>query len=109
MVYVPYISSKLPGYDGPYPVGAFDLELPIDEPDTEPSASFKLDSDDQPLQLESVLFTMFYPTNKKALENKKLIKWFPRPFASTAYGYAKLAEISRTFAGTVPVRRFNRT
>lgn len=72
------------------------------QPDQQQSASFKIDSDDEPLKLESALFTMFYPTNKKAIDGKKkLIKWFPRPFASTAYGYAKLAEISRTFAGTV--------
>lgn len=31
MVYVPYISSRLPSYDGPYPVGALDLELPVDK------------------------------------------------------------------------------
>ncbi|TIC70784.1 hypothetical protein E3Q03_00770 [Wallemia mellicola] len=104
MVYVPYISSKLPGYDGQYSVGAFDLELPVDEPDREPSASFKLDSEENPLKLETVLFTLFYPTDKNALDKrKKLIKWFPRPFASTAYGYAKLAEISRTFAGKVKI------
>ncbi|TIA91478.1 hypothetical protein E3P81_01958 [Wallemia ichthyophaga] len=99
MVYVPYISSKLPNYDGPYPVGAFDLELPVDEPDEKQSASFKIDTDPEPLKLETVLFTLYYPTDKKAFNGKgKLIKWFPRPFASTAYGYAKLAEISRTFA-----------
>ena len=31
MVYVPYISSRLPSYDGPHPVGALDLELPVDK------------------------------------------------------------------------------
>lgn len=60
-----------------------------------------MESDPVPLKLESVLFTLYYPTNKSDVKKgkKKHPYWFVRPFVSTAKGYAKLAEISSTFAG----------
>ncbi|EXJ88118.1 hypothetical protein A1O1_05046 [Capronia coronata CBS 617.96] len=88
----PLFSSRLPAYTGQYSVGAIDLEIST-EPRTIHAARLK-DSGLPAFQLETVLFTVYYPSARGMESSKPHHLWIPRPLGIVATGYARFAHIS---------------
>ncbi|GAA5896356.1 uncharacterized protein JCM6883_006878 [Sporobolomyces salmoneus] len=83
------ILHSLPRYTGPYPVSTHDVELASSSPDSARFSHALLKSTHQPaLQLETTLFTLFYPTNTDTPKSRSM-PWLERPLSTTARGYAK--------------------
>lgn len=91
----PFFSSNLPRYTGPYDVGALDVEVPVREPRLIDKAVFK-DNDEPAFKLDTVLFTLYYPS-AKGVKSGKHHYWIPQPLWLTSVGYAKVAHISNFF------------
>lgn len=91
LVSQPLLSNRLPGYTGPYRVGAVDVEYPLETPRRVSDAKFKSKSDgDYAFEVETVLFTLYYPTSHKARSSAPdKYYWFPKPVSATAKGYAR--------------------
>ncbi|KAK5046146.1 hypothetical protein LTR84_008603 [Exophiala bonariae] len=89
----PLFSSRLPQYTGPYAVGAIDLEAPVAEPRRAHDARFK-HNDKPAFQVETVLFTIYYPTTQGTISTKPHHLWVPRPLGLVGAGYARFAHIS---------------
>lgn len=85
-------SSNLPPYSGEYGVGAIDLEVPC-RPRTVSDITFVSSGDYRPFELETVQFTLYYPTTKDAVSTKACHHSIPRPLSSTGEGYARAASI----------------
>lgn len=84
------ISRTLPNYKGPYPVGVFDIELPVSEPRSIGSFRHKtLRSPEPGFKLETVLFSVFYPAEAPTMDMNKVV-WFPR-LSQTVNGFLKMA------------------
>lgn len=91
----PLFASKLPKYTGPNGVGTVDIEVPVQEPRKINSAVFK---DGKPaFELDTVLFTLYYPAEKEVKSSKAPHKWFPRPISIIAEGYATAAHFNNFF------------
>lgn len=56
------IFHSLPSYTGPYSVGYLELELPVDQPSQAYAPRKYKRHDKHALQLETVLFSIYYPT-----------------------------------------------
>lgn len=84
------VFHALPCYTGPYSVGYFEAELPVDEP-----RSFShIKREHRPaLQLDTVLFSAYYPTDPGQAEGLRRVPWLPRPRVPTCKGYAKFFSI----------------
>lgn len=91
LVSQPLLANRLPGYTGPYRVGALDVEYPLEKPRRVSDAKFKSKSDgDYAFEVETVLFTLYYPTSHKARGSAaEKYYWFPKPVSATAKGYAR--------------------
>lgn len=90
---VPLFASPLPGYSGRYQVGAVDLEIPLETPRR--IADTKLKGTDQlAFEVETVLFTVYYPVSREARSKKPQHRWIPKPISLTAEGYATLAHMN---------------
>lgn len=87
----PLFASKLPGYTGPYSVGAFDVEYPLEVPRRVSDATFKSEQGGgYAFEVETVLFTLYYPTSHVARgPTAEKYYWFPKPVSATAKGYAR--------------------
>jgi platelet-activating factor acetylhydrolase len=94
----PLFADRLPGYTGPYRVGALDIEYPLETPRRVSDVKFKSASDgDYAFEVETVLFTLYYPISSSHNNNKKATTrptadkyyWFPKPVSATAKGYAR--------------------
>lgn len=90
------LKAALPHYSGPYSVGLMDIEVPA----REPRIFSKIKREHRHLlRLETVLFTVFYPSAFGSGEGpspegeKKWSRatWVPRPRIEIAKGYAKFA------------------
>lgn len=92
---LPFLSSNLPPYTGPYDVGALDIEVPVREPRLIDKAVFK-DTNEPAFKLDTVLFTLYYPA-AKGVRSGKHHYWVPKPLWLTSVGYAKVAHISNFF------------
>ncbi|KAJ6446993.1 PAF-acetylhydrolase family member [Purpureocillium lavendulum] len=92
----PLLASALPGYTGPYAVGAVDVEVPLDGgPRVLSNATFKA-TGRPAFELESVLFTLYYPVAKDAppaSSDLAPLRWIPKPVSLTAKGYASYAHV----------------
>lgn len=92
------LHAKLPAYSGPYNVGCMDIEVPVQDPRTFSNITRK---GRHLLQLETVLFTLYYPAalgsgeGKDPAGHKKWSRetWLPRPRDKVAEGYGKFAGI----------------
>ncbi|KAI1396065.1 PAF acetylhydrolase [Hypoxylon fuscum] len=93
---LPLFAHPLPVYSGPYPVGAVDIETALKSPRVVDTAQFK-DSKENAFELETVLFTLYYPAAKNAVSHKPKHHWIPKPVSVTAEGYAKFAHINNIF------------
>ncbi|KAI9648384.1 hypothetical protein NHQ30_003017 [Ciborinia camelliae] len=88
--------APLPYYSGPYSVGQMDIEVPVREPRT--FSKIKRQHK-HVLNLETVLFSVFYPSGFGSGEGvspegeKKWsrVTWLPRPRVEIAKGYSKFA------------------
>lgn len=91
LIWQPLLANRLPGYTGPYRVGAVDVEYPLETPRRVSDARFKSKSDgDYAFEVETVLFTLYYPTSHKARRSTpEKYYWFPKPVSATAKGYAR--------------------
>lgn len=93
----PLLASKLPKYTGPHEVGAIDVEVPVQEPRKIVEATFKKDGTPA-FELDTVLFTLYYPTIKGSRPQKSKHKWFPKPISLIAEGYATAAHFNNFFS-----------
>lgn len=90
------LRTPLPLYSGPYSVGMMDIEVPAREPRY--FSEIKRDGKHL-LELETVLFSVFYPSGfgsgqgKSPEGEKKWSRptWLPRPRVEVAKGYGKFA------------------
>lgn len=95
---VGFLHGHLPYPSGPYSVGSMDIEVPAESPRTFSNITRK---GKHVLQLETVLFTLYYPAafglgrGKDPAGNRKWSRstWLPRPRKETAKGYSKFAGI----------------
>lgn len=92
----PLLASPLPAYTGPHAVGAIDLEIPLLEPRQLSETAFK-STGEPAFELQSVLFTVYYPVSHAARAAAKPHLWIPRPVSLTAEGYARFAYADNFF------------
>jgi platelet-activating factor acetylhydrolase len=96
--HLPFPQGTLAPSSGPYSVSSMDIEVPAEHPRT---ISDITRNGRHVLQLETVLFTLYYPAAFGAGEgvdpsgNKRWSRetWLPRPRRETARGYARFANI----------------
>lgn len=93
----PLFASKLPQYTGPHDVGAIDVEVPVEEPRQVVDGVFK-DGRKPAFELDTVLFTLYYPAVKGSRSSKPKHKWFPKPISLIAEGYATAAHFNNFFS-----------
>jgi platelet-activating factor acetylhydrolase len=93
----PLFASNLPQYTGPHDVGAIDIEVPVHEPRQVDNAVYKADGKPA-FQLDTVLFTLYYPAVKGSRSSKSKHKWFPKPISLIAEGYATAAHFNNFFS-----------
>ncbi|KAL2878795.1 hypothetical protein SGCOL_006024 [Colletotrichum sp. CLE4] len=92
LIQSPLLASRLPSYSGPFEVGAIDIEIPIRTPRN--TSDSVLASNGKPaFNLETVLFTLYYPA-KKGVKGISHHYWVPKPISLTAEGYAKAAHFN---------------
>ncbi|KAI1139862.1 PAF acetylhydrolase [Hypoxylon sp. FL0543] len=89
----PLFAHQLPEYSGPYPVGAVDIETPLASPRVVDTARFK-GTKEKAFEVETVLFTLYYPAAPNVTSHKPKHHWIPKPVSVTAEGYAKFAHIN---------------
>jgi len=90
------LRTPLPYYSGPYSVGMLDIEIPVREPRT--FSNIKRNGRHL-LELETVLFSVFYPSafgsgHGPSPEGKKKwsrATWLTRPRVEVSKGYGKFA------------------
>lgn len=93
LTWQPFFSSRLPAYSGPHDVGAIDLEIPLDKPKRMSDTVLK-ENGKPAFEVESVLFTVYYPAVKGAASRGALHPWVPKPISLTAEGYARAAGVN---------------
>lgn len=93
---MPFFSSPLPQYTGPFDVGIIDIESPLTQPRETHPASLK-GTGQHAFELETVLFSVFYPAAKRAQSDKPKHLWVSKPIALTAEGYGRFAHVNNFF------------
>ncbi|KAJ1335729.1 platelet-activating factor acetylhydrolase [Microdochium nivale] len=100
----PLFAHNLPEYTGLYKVGAIDVEVPVSNPRVITPAKLKNSGGDNDggtdrdaFQLDTVLFTLYYPADEGVASDQPLHRWIPSPVSLTARGYARAAGISNWF------------
>ncbi|KAF2006668.1 hypothetical protein P154DRAFT_416653, partial [Amniculicola lignicola CBS 123094] len=91
-----FLQGHLPPYSGPYSVGCMDIEVPVSHPRT--FSNIKRNGHHL-LQIETVLFTLYYPAAFGTGEGKdpagrtkwSRATWLPRPRVEAARAYARFA------------------
>ncbi len=95
---MPLFSSKLPQYSGPYKVGVVDIETPVEK--RKISDAVLKDSGKPAFELETVLFSLYYPAIKEPRSSKPHHPWVP-DIQQHAEGYARFAGISNPLVNSV--------
>ena len=89
----PLFASPLPAHMGSYGVGAVDLEIPLPGgPQRISDAVFKR-SGDPAFDVETLLVTLYYPTDRTFRSRKSRHYWITKPVGLTGKGYAKVAHL----------------
>ncbi|KAK5131500.1 hypothetical protein LTR08_000894 [Meristemomyces frigidus] len=96
---MPFFSSALPPYTGDYEVGTIDLEVPCDG--RRINDAILQDSGEPAFVLETVLFSLYYPSVKGATSQQPPHLWAPKPIALQAEGYARFAHMSNFITNNV--------
>ncbi|KAL4761464.1 platelet-activating factor acetylhydrolase, isoform II-domain-containing protein [Aspergillus foveolatus] len=89
---MPSLSSKLPPYSGPYRVGAIDIEAPCDGRLVH--AAIHLADGQAAFQLDTVLFTLYYPAAPDAVTTKSRHPWLIEPVRLRGEGFARFVNAS---------------
>ncbi|KAI0174079.1 platelet-activating factor acetylhydrolase, isoform II-domain-containing protein [Pestalotiopsis sp. NC0098] len=89
----PLLSDSLPAYSGPYDVGTVDIEVPAVQPRKFSDAVHK-ETGEPAFQLETVMFSIFYPAERGIHSKKPKHTWIPESGKLYAEGYARFAGIS---------------
>ena len=97
---VPLFASPLPGYTGAHGVGSVDVEVPLSSPRRTSDTLFG-GSGAPAFEIETVLFTLYYPVSKEARSSLPAHPWLDRPLSLTAEGYAKFAHLNSFLARPV--------
>jgi platelet-activating factor acetylhydrolase len=92
----PLLASKLPQYTGKYDVGAIEVEVPLEKPRKISPTLFK-NTEKPAFEVETVLFTIYYPATSGAKSSKSNHPWVPRPIGLIAEGYARVAHVNYFF------------
>lgn len=96
---MPVLSSKLPSYSGDYQVGVIDIEAPVEK---RRIADVVFRNTHEPaFDLETVLFSLYYPAVKDVSTRRPYHPWVSKPVALTAEGYARLAHVSNALTNGV--------
>jgi len=102
---LPIFAHPLPQHTGPYAVGAIDIEAPASPPrNIDSNLRFKKTKDGaKPFELQSVLFTLYYPAAYADATSSKVKRhpWIPRPISLREKGYARAAHISNWFTDAI--------
>lgn len=98
----PLFASKLPKYTGQHEVGTIDLEIPLDTPRMVSNTQFK-DGRGPAFQMETVLFSIYYPAIKGASSSKRH-PWIPKPISLRAEGFARVIHMNNFIVR--PIFRF---
>lgn len=93
LTWQPFFSSALPPYSGPHDVGAIDIEFPLEKP-IKISDTILRETREPAFKVETVLFTVYYPTAKGTRSKMSRHPWIPRPISLTAEGYARIAGVN---------------
>ncbi|CAG8961516.1 hypothetical protein HYFRA_00013867 [Hymenoscyphus fraxineus] len=91
----PLLASKLPKYTGMHQVGTIDLEVPVQEPREINPALLK--NGKPAFKLDTVLFSLYFPTERDVKSTKPKHKWFPKPISLIAEGYSTAAHFNNFF------------
>ncbi|GAB7362620.1 hypothetical protein MBLNU230_g2932t1 [Neophaeotheca triangularis] len=94
-----YFSSDLPPYTGEYDVGVVDIEAPC-EPRQIGKGVLK-ESGEPALQLETVLFSLYYPSVEGARSDQAHHTWIPKPVGLHGEGYARFIHANNWFTNSV--------
>ncbi|KAL5335983.1 platelet-activating factor acetylhydrolase [Aspergillus crustosus] len=86
------LSRELPAPSGPYRVGAIDIEAPCDGRLIH--AATHLSSGEAAFQLDTVLFTLYYPAEPDFAAHKPRHRWLIEPARLRGEGFARFANIS---------------
>ncbi|KAG6090403.1 hypothetical protein E4U15_005983 [Claviceps sp. LM218 group G6] len=92
LVQTPPFASPLPAYSGPHAVGTMDIEVAVPEPRLVSDSIFKEDGSPA-FELQTVLFTLYYPTERDYQSPHRRHYWIPKPISLKARGYAKFAHV----------------
>ncbi|EME48782.1 hypothetical protein DOTSEDRAFT_67731 [Dothistroma septosporum NZE10] len=96
---MPLLSSKLPTYSGGFDVGVVDIEAPCEK---RRLADAVLKHTGAPaFELETVLFSLYYPAVKGAVSKALHHPWVSKPLGLTGEGYARFAKINNFFTNNV--------
>ncbi|WPH03327.1 PAF acetylhydrolase [Acrodontium crateriforme] len=96
---MPLFSTNFPAYTGPHDVGTIDVETPCEKRKLV-DAVFAATGEPS-FQLESVLFSLYYPTRNGVKSTKPNHFWVPKPMTLHGEGYARFANINNTLATNV--------
>ncbi|KAL2814250.1 platelet-activating factor acetylhydrolase, isoform II-domain-containing protein [Aspergillus granulosus] len=89
---MPALSKELPPYTGPYRVGAVDIEAPCDGRLVH--AATHLCDGQAAFQLDTVLFTLYYPAAPDAPVTLPRHRWLLEPARLRGEGFARFVNIS---------------
>lgn len=95
---MPLLSSKLPDYSGDYNVGTIDLEVPVQKRIISDTV-FK-DTGKPAFELDTVLFSLYYPSAKEQRSKKAHHAWVSN-LAQHGEGYARVARINNLVTNNV--------
>lgn len=96
---MPIFSSRLPKYSGEFDVGVVDVEAPCDKRRIA-NAIFKKTG--QPaFELDTVLFSLYYPAVKGIPSRAPLHDWVPKPLHHTGEGYARFANVNNVLTNNI--------
>ncbi|ETN42641.1 uncharacterized protein HMPREF1541_01798 [Cyphellophora europaea CBS 101466] len=95
----PLLASKLPQYTGAHPVGAIDIESPCDG---QQISNFRLkETGEAAFQLDTVLFTLYYPSTKRPSKSKSRHYWIPKPVSITGEGYLRFGGVNNFISNSL--------
>jgi platelet-activating factor acetylhydrolase len=84
--------TDLPVYSGCYDVGTIDLEIPLDQP-LQFSTTTLTKTNEPAFQIDTILCSIFYPSETDTTSSKPKHPWVPKPTALYGEGYARLAHM----------------
>lgn len=95
---MPFFSSRLPPYTGTYEVGVIDLEVPCEK--RRVNDAVLKNTKEPAFELETVLFSLYYPSVKGAASRKPHHPWVSS-IPTEAEGYARFAKINNVVTNNV--------